>query len=152
MQRTGSWASLSGLVGVSGLSPDGNGGPPGHERLSQLRAVQFCERVIAGHFDPLRADTAVGDGGRPDGASPSLEWCQGLQAELRSELWEAYPELGFYVGMTLDEDGMLADGAAALKEQTLVAMELAVMLVHQCHAPHPHSPIRITGMPQRTRT
>ena len=152
------WSSAGRARGMSGLGGIGDPTPASATGgLVHLSAVQFCEKVMSGHYDPMLLSTRDEDEDEGSGDEPakrpplavetpppmpSLELCEGLRAELREALCDEYPELGFYVGMTLDEDGMLADGAAALKEQSLAAMELAVALVHLNRSDQPHSQLR----------
>ena len=50
------------------------------------------------------------------------------RAALRAALSSHYPELSFFVGMTIERDGHLVDGAEAMHEDLLLAMELAIRL------------------------
>ena len=68
---------------------------------------------------------------------PSNEQWEASRTELREELFVTYPELDFYIGMTLDEDGMLGDGATELKESVVASMELAVQLAALARVENP---------------
>jgi hypothetical protein len=67
----------------------------------------------------------------------SNEQWEASRTELREELFVSYPELDFYIGMTLDEDGMLGDGAPELKESVVASMELAVQLAALARVENP---------------
>jgi hypothetical protein len=67
----------------------------------------------------------------------SNEQWETSRTELREELFDTYPELDFYIGMALDEDGMLRDGAPELQESAVASMELAVQLAALARVENP---------------
>ena len=81
-----------------------------------------------------RASPSMQDVVKPPVSNEQWDACS---KELREELFDTYPELDFYIGMTLDEDGMLSDGAPELQESTVASMELAVQLAALARVENP---------------
>ena len=81
-----------------------------------------------------RASPSMRDVAQPRVSNEQWDACS---KELREELFDTYPELDFYIGMTLDEDGMLSDGAPELQESTVASMELAVQLAALARVENP---------------
>lgn len=61
---------------------------------------------------------------------------------LRTALCERYPEIGFYVGLTLEGDGTLSDRAEQLQSHVLTSMVLACELAASVHGDQPEAEIK----------